>query len=145
MPNIDFLLKFCLFLFLFIYLNFILRSNHSSPPLLFYFKLHICVHLFVGLYMCMLGHRRSQRHWIPLELELLAIVSYAKWVLGIQLGSSEKQQNLSHQSITPVCDLYFEMIASNISNDFTCSIQESQTQTRLVNFHCQYCIITFPN
>ena len=49
----------------------------------------VVVVVFVCVQLCE-GTRVCQKHWIPVDKDLQAVVSLLGWVLGIELYSSEK-------------------------------------------------------
>lgn len=106
MPNIDFLLKFYFYSYLFILISFYVPTTVLPH---FYFILnyiYVCICVWVCTCVCW-GTKEAKGIRFPWQL-------WAMYNGGWEsnLGPLEKQQNLSHQSTTPVCDLYFEMIAS---------------------------------
>ena len=52
---------------------------------------HMAVHAFELCVSVSAGALGSQRPWMPLELESQVVVSSVMWVLGLELGTSEKR------------------------------------------------------
>ena len=62
---------------------------------------HACMCACMHMHAC---SHKGQRRWIPLELELQAVVSYLAWMLGTKCQSSGKAAEPSPQ---PMCLLAF--------------------------------------